>query len=147
MPRTQQRPLNHQASSLVMDLTLQINLKGCFGLKLWFVCCMGSVFISVLIKAQSLDVSLSLAMNSPSPVFADLDEHLAALVGSPVTLGPSSRVYDSWQPPLPNTWHLYIASLPLLCMSIHGHFLEIKHAPGLSFVLSQHGEYRHVMGH
>ncbi|KAK7362158.1 hypothetical protein VNO77_04262 [Canavalia gladiata] len=34
--RTQQRLLNHQASSLVMHLALQLNFKGCFGRELWF---------------------------------------------------------------------------------------------------------------
>ncbi|KAK7350221.1 hypothetical protein VNO77_08532 [Canavalia gladiata] len=145
--RTRQRPVNHQASPLVMHLILQINFKECFGLKLWFACCMGSILISVLLEAKILDVSLPLAMSIPSPIFIDLDEHLAALVGSPVAHGPSSRVHNSWKPPLPSIWHLYVASLPLLCMSIHGHYLEIKHAPGFPIVLSWREEYKLILGH
>ncbi|KAK7315989.1 hypothetical protein VNO77_27137 [Canavalia gladiata] len=95
--RTRQRPVNHQANPLVMHLILQINFKECFGLKLWFACCMGSVLISVLLEAKILDVSLPLAMSIPSPIFIDLDKHLAALVGFPVAHGPSSRVHNSWQ--------------------------------------------------
>ncbi|KAK7361010.1 hypothetical protein VNO77_03033 [Canavalia gladiata] len=58
-----------------------------------------------LVMHLTLDASKLLAMSSPPPIFADLDEHWAALVGSPIALGPSSRIHNSWQPSSPNTGH------------------------------------------